>query len=260
MKKNNPIGVFDSGIGGLTVLEELVQMFPNEDFIYVADTLNCPYGTKSKEEIADKVTDIAKYLLSRNVKAIVIACNTATANSKHLKDITNIPILGVIEPTANYVKKITKNGNIAILATNMTIDTGAYQNLLDGFNVYPKKCSDFVEIVEKMEMNTKKSYSIVKDKLQDLEDKEIDTVILGCTHFPLLKNEVGSVLKEANLISSGRPTGEALNGLLVNNNLINDRIDSGTIEINTTGDKEYVKMQTKWLKLNHLPIKEIKVR
>ncbi|HPL55356.1 MAG TPA: aspartate/glutamate racemase family protein, partial [Bacilli bacterium] len=108
MRNNRPIGVFDSGIGGITVLSKLAEVLPCEDFIYVGDTLNCPYGIKTPEEIANLVTRVVRYLLSQDVKAIVIACNTATANSAHLKEFVKIPIVGVISPTAKYALKVSR--------------------------------------------------------------------------------------------------------------------------------------------------------
>ena len=121
-----PIGVFDSGIGGITVLDSLIDLLPNEDFIYVGDTLNVPYGVKTPAQIEELVTNVTKYLLKQNVKAIVIACNTATANSKHLKNITDIPIIGVIEPTAKKAIEVTKRNKIAVLATQATVNSRAY--------------------------------------------------------------------------------------------------------------------------------------
>ena len=122
MMKNLPIGVFDSGIGGLTVLYRLIDMFPNEDFVYVGDTLNLPYGTKTKEQLKKLVSNVSNYLNELPVKSIVIACNTATTNSGHLKETLDLPIIGVIEPTANYALNISEN--ILVLATNVTIDWG----------------------------------------------------------------------------------------------------------------------------------------
>ena len=259
MANSKPIGVFDSGIGGLTVLDDLIEMFPNEDFIYVADTLNCPYGTRTKEDIENKVSDVANYLLSRDVKAIVIACNTATANSEHLKKITNVPIIGVIEPTANLASLSTKNKKIALLATSATIDSKKYQNLLTGINVYPVKCPEFVEVVENNQFNTDYSYELVKQKLIDLVDKDIDTVILGCTHFGLLSKEINNVFTNAILVSSGFATTKVLKRIMEDSNLMNEYNRTGVVEINTSGSKSDVQNQINWFKKNYVGVNEIKL-
>ena len=156
MNKNLPIGVFDSGIGGLTVLYKLIEMFPNEDFVYVGDTLNLPYGTKTKEQLRTLVSNVSNYLNELPVKSIVIACNTATTNSGHLKETLDLPIIGVIEPTANYALNISEN--ILVLATNVTIDSNAYQDIINANKKDPNskqfyvKCSDFVDAIESNEI------------------------------------------------------------------------------------------------------------
>lgn len=266
MNDNRPIGVFDSGIGGVTVLSKLVEMFPNENFIYVGDTLNCPYGVKTKEEIENLVTKIAKYLLMRNVKAIVIACNTATANSAHLSKITDVPIVGVIEPTAKYAYKVSKNKNIAVLATNVTIESGKYAEYLEKCakrRIFKKgkryyvKCSEFVPVVEKLEMNTDISNKIVSEKISYLEDKKIDTIILGCTHFGLLAKDILKVLPNAKLVDCGKPTGEKLKKVLNKKSMIASDNLTGNIEFYTTGDPNEMEKQIFWFDKKHELAKKI---
>lgn len=257
MKKQKAIGVFDSGVGGLTVLESLMELFPHEDFIYVADTLNCPYGTRTKEDIANKVTDVVTYLLERDVKAIVIACNTATANSQHLSQLTKIPMIGVIEPTAKFAKKVTKNHNIAVLATIATIDSKKYEDYLITEQVFPVKCSEFVGLVENNQYQTNLSYKIVKNKLDYLKLDEIDTVILGCTHFGILSEEIQSVFSKATLVSSGAATAKELFCVLDSQNLLNDGIRNQYIEINTTGEIEELKKQIIWFRKPYNELKKI---
>jgi len=265
MKRKSPIGVFDSGIGGLTVLDELIEQFPHEDFIYIADTKNCPYGEKSAEDIAELVTRVSSYLIENKVKAIVIACNTATANSNHLLEITDIPIIGVIEPTAQYALKATKNKKVAVLATIATIESNLYQNLLNKIlrfkkaKVYPVKCSEFVLAVEGNQLQCDYSYNLVKDKLMNFENEHIDTVILGCTHFGLIKEEISAVFKDANLISSGKPTGEYLRKVLKRKNILNLKVEPGTVSLNTTGDPIEMAENIKWFKKPYQGINKIKV-
>ena len=171
MNNKKPIGVFDSGVGGLTVLEKLVEMYPSENFIYVADQGYCPYGTKTKEEIEQRVLTIGKYLLNRGVKAIVIACNTASLFKQSLQNITDTPVISVIEPTALRAIELTKSKKVAVLATNATIQNGKYQKILEenGVEVYPVPASSFVEIIESNEMDSNYALKTVTEKLLPLK-------------------------------------------------------------------------------------------
>lgn len=265
MSDSRAIGVFDSGIGGLTVLSKLVDMFPNESFIYVADTLNCPYGVKSPDKIRNLVTKVTNFLLSKDVKAIVIACNTATANSMHLKDFVKIPVIGVIDPTAKYAYKHSKNKKIAVLATNATIDSNQYQMRLNKFRLFNRnkkyfvKCSEFVTAIEAMEIKTETSYKIVSDKIDFLKDKNIDTVILGCTHFGLYESEIREVLPNAKQVECGLPTGLYLKEVLEKNGLNADSKNDGVINLYTTGSPEEMKKQIKWFDKEYQNIVRIKL-
>jgi len=212
-----PIGVFDSGIGGISILETLVKEFPNEDFIYVADTKNCPYGIKSKLEIAGFVTEVTEILLRFGVKAIVIACNTATANSDHLK--LDIPIVGMIEPTAIEAANATLNKQVLVLATNATAESHLYKKTLGNLGVASREigCSEFVPLVESGLMGTKQAETVVRMKLEPYEKEEADTIILGCTHFGFLKQEIEEVMKQRNLVSGALQVAKELRKLLPDN-------------------------------------------
>lgn len=262
MSDKRAIGVFDSGIGGITTLDKIYDILPNEDYIYVGDTLNCPYGTRPSEEIRGLVTNVVNFLLKRDVKAIVIACNTATANSDHLKKLTNIPIVGVINPTADYAYKMSKNKNIAILATNATIDSNKYKDRIEkrffkrGTRYYVK-CSEFVPICEAQQMGTELAMNVVSSKLRDLGDKNIDLVVCGCTHFGLLEKEIKANIPNARLIECGIPTGEYLKKILTKKDLLSDKKEKGKIIIYTTGDPEYVDSQIKWFTKEHEDTRKI---
>lgn len=262
MSDKRAIGVFDSGIGGITTLDKIYDILPNEDYIYVGDTLNCPYGTRPASEIRDLVTNVCNFLLKRDVKAIVIACNTATANSEHLKKLTKIPIIGVINPTADYAYKESVNKNIAILATNATIDSNKYKDRIErrlfkkGTRYYVK-CSEFVPVCEAQEMGTTLAMDIVTNKLKDLGDKDIDLVVCGCTHFGLLEKEIKANIPNARLIECGIPTGEYLKKVLTKKKLLNDKKGKGKITIYTTGDPEYVDSQIKWFTKEHEETRKI---
>lgn len=250
---NKPIGVFDSGIGGVTVLQDLVDKFPNEDFIYVGDTLNLPYGTKTPEQLRKLVSNVSEYLVSRDVKAIVIACNTATANSYHLKDEIAVPVIGVIEPTSKYAYKMSENKNILTIATNVTINSESYKKALEGLsngvgNFYFERCSEFVDAIENNIINTKESYDLVYNKLSKYQDKNIDTIILGCTHFGLYSKELLNVFPNAKLVGCGGPTADELFAVLNKNENLNQTKKIGEIEINSTSDPDFMQEKIAWFK------------
>jgi len=238
-----PIGVFDSGIGGLTVLDILMEKFPNENFIYLADTYNCPYGEKTKEEVEKITIDNSLFLNNLGIKALVIACNTATANSSSLINFVDVPIIGVIEPTASCAKSITKNRNIMVLATDLTISCNSYQKYLNDYFVTAVKASEFVKIVEE-EKSEEESFNIINNKLKDFQDKNIDTIILGCTHFPLLSKHIQKIFPNVSLISSGIATALALEGKITKNKEKNKQ----SLVVFTTGNKEELLNKIKWFK------------
>ena len=187
---NYKIGIFDSGLGGLSITKELIKQFPNVDFLYVADTKNCPYGTKTKKQIENIVSRMVTYLINENVDAIVVACNTASANSDHLDLL--IPVIKMIEPTCIDVVKRTKTKNVLLLATEATLNSKKYNAILDTekINVFEVSCKELVSLVEKGKQNTKESFSKVYNIIYPYFGKNIDTVILGCTHLGFLKDEL----------------------------------------------------------------------
>ncbi len=261
-KRDLPIGVFDSGIGGLTVLDKLIEIFPNENFVYVGDTLNLPYGTKTKEELKVLVNNVTKYLVDYPVKAICIACNTATSASHHLHKLFTLPIVGVIDPTAKYALSLGKN--ILVLGTNVTIDSNEYQNLLDsnlsGGTRYYVRCSEFVDIVEENKTNTKYSFEFVKEKLKSYLDKDIDVIICGCTHFGLLSNEFSKLFPKTKIIECAYPTGKELFDELQKNNLLSNRDSKGEVIINLTKKENDFEKKIEWFKHPIKEINEIKLR
>ncbi|HHX78585.1 MAG TPA: glutamate racemase [Acholeplasmataceae bacterium] len=242
MIDKRPIGVFDSGIGGLTVLEVLMEKFPSENFIYLADTYNCPYGEKSSAEVEKITTENSLFLNNMGIKALVIACNTATANSINLYKYLDIPIIGVIEPTANYAKKVTTTNNIMVIATDLTISLGNYQNCLKDQIVTAVKASEFVKIVEEGKIEEEESFEIIKDKLSPHQNKNIDTIILGCTHFPLLSKNIQKLFPSSNLVSSGLATADELKKSIINNSENNEQ----TLILFTTGSKEELINKITW--------------
>lgn len=259
MKRDNrPIGVFDSGVGGLTVLEVLQKDFPTEDFIYVADQGHCPYGVKSNEELIKITTSVAKYLESRNCKMIIIACNTATLFIDYIRQAVNIPVVGVIEPTAKRAASLSSNKKIAVIATNATIAKGAYQKILTENNceVFPVACSEFVDFIENKDLNDPEGDLLVANKLSVLKGTNVDTLIHGCTHFSLIEDQIRKVLGDINYVACGNPTSEYVYKMLLNNQLLCDEKER-YVEINTTGDVDKALQSMKWFKEEHLPVRHI---
>jgi glutamate racemase len=196
---NRPIGVFDSGIGGLTVVRELMQRLPNEEVIYFGDTARVPYGPKSPATVARYSEEAAAFLLSRDVKMIVIACNTATAHAaRRLRSKLVVPVIGVIEPGARAAVEATRTSRVGVIGTAGTIRSGAYdlavRRRLDDARVYAQPCPLFVPLVEEGWRTHTASRLIAEDYLNPLKEMDVDVLILGCTHYPLLRELIGEIM------------------------------------------------------------------
>lgn len=192
---NRPIGIFDSGLGGLTVLEEYLKELPNEDYIYFGDNARVPYGSKSKETIIEYSRQIINFLISKNVKMVVIACGTASANAfETLKNEFSIPIRTVIEPTA----KAVTDSKIGVIATKSTISSGAWEDAIHTYNpecsIISKACPLFVPIVEENLLDTPISKNAIEMYLTEFKESNIENLILGCTHYPILLKEIQEFL------------------------------------------------------------------
>lgn len=225
MNKKSYIGVFDSGIGGLNVLSNLIETFPNENFLYIGDNLNVPYGIKSQKQLEEIIKDIFNYFEKEDVKAIVVACNTASAASENMTSL--VPVFRIIEPTAINALKISNR--IGVLATNFTIESKGYDKYLKD-NMIGIKASPFVTIVENNTMNEKDSLDIINKTLSKHKDN-IDTIILGCTHFSLLEKQIKDVLGNINIVDSSRSFNDILDKYLKENDLYNDSNTDGDVKI-----------------------------
>lgn len=220
MASNAPIGVFDSGVGGLTVAREIMRQIPNETICYFGDTARVPYGSKSKKTIITYTRQIIKFLLTKDVKAIVIACNTASALAlETVKEEFNIPIIGVVKPGAKVAGETTKNGNIGIIGTEGTINSGIYNEFLSKMNpdvkVYGKACPLFVPLVEEGWLNDPITEQIARRYLEELMQYDIDTLVLGCTHYPLLRNVIRNIVSDkVNLVNPAYETAKCLKEVL----------------------------------------------
>ncbi len=224
-----PIGVFDSGIGGLTVVKEIMNQIPNEKIIYFGDTARVPYGNKSKETVTRYSRQIVRFLETNGVKAIVVACNTASAFAlDELEKKSEIPMIGVVKPGAKVAAEATRNGKIGIIGTEGTVSSGLYteyiQNLNNKAEVIGKACPLFVPLVEEGLLEDPVTDEIAKRYLNELIDIDIDTLILGCTHYPLIRTTVGKIMgKQVKLVNPAYETARELKEMLTENNLLNQR-------------------------------------
>ena len=240
------IGVFDSGIGGLTVLKEIRKVLPNEKIFYFGDTARVPYGEKTKELITRYSKEIVEFLLDKEVSAIVVACNTATALAlEELRKTFKIPIIGVIKAGAKTAISTTKSGNIGVIGTKATVNSKRYEEeikkLSENVKVIAKACPLFVPAVEEGILDGKLVDQIIKTYLDDFE-KEIDTLILGCTHYPLLKSAIGKIYTNLNIVDPARETALDLKEILEEKNLLkNDATKNREVKYYVTDGKDKFK-------------------
>jgi len=201
-----PVGVFDSGVGGLTVVSQLFRILPQEDIIYFGDTAHLPYGSKSKEAVTRYSLDIANFLKAQKVKIIVVACSTASSFAlSSLRENIELPVIGVIEPGAQAAIDTTRNFKIGIIGTEGTINSRAFEEALKKIDrnvkVFSQPCPLFVPLVEEDWLDKPETSQIAEKYLSPLKDKGIDTLILGCTHYPLLKELLWRIMgQEISLI------------------------------------------------------------
>lgn len=215
---NRPIGVFDSGLGGLTAMRKLVEAMPNEDIIYLGDTGRVPYGGRSRDTIIKYARQDIEFLLGHNIKAIVVACGTvSTVALEQVCSEYATPIFGVVEPSAWKAARLTKSGRIGIIGTINSVNSGAYdraiQHFRPGSETFSKACPLFVPLVEngRVKPGDRVIELVVEEYLSELRDKDIDTLILGCTHYPLLSEVIGAFMgPEVSLVSPGEETAEYL--------------------------------------------------
>lgn len=227
MDKNAPIGVFDSGVGGLTVAREIMRQIPNERIVYFGDTARVPYGSKSKDNIIKFSRQIIRFLQTENVKAIVIACNTASALAlDEMQQEFDLPILGVVKPGAKVAVETTANKRIGLIGTEANIRSGVYtryiKSLDDEAKVFEKACPLFVPLVEEGWLHDDITLQVASHYLEELKEKDIDTLIMGCTHYPLIRSTIRKVMGDkVNLVNPAYETAIELKNLLERDNLAN---------------------------------------
>lgn len=222
-----PIGIFDSGVGGLTVAREIMRQIPNERLVYFGDTARVPYGNKSKETITKYSKQIIRFLKTQNVKAIVVACNTASAYAlDEIEKELDIPIIGVVKPGAKVAAETTRNKKVGVIATAGTIQSRIYAEYIEGIDkdirVIGKACPLFVPLVEEGLLEDPVTDEIATRYLNELKDLDIDTLILGCTHYPLIRSTLGRIMGDkVTLVNPAYETAVELRALLEREGLLN---------------------------------------
>ncbi len=228
-KRGMPIGVFDSGIGGMTVVREIMRQLPHERIVYFGDTARVPYGNKSRETVTRYSRQIVRFLQTMRVKAIVVACNTVSAYAlDELEGEIDLPVIGVVKPGAKVAAQVTQNGRIGVIGTQATVGSGIYTTYIQRMNpkaeVIGKACPLFVPLVEEGLWQDPVPDEIAMRYLGGLIDSQIDTLILGCTHYPLIRSTVGKVMGEhVTLVNPAYETARELKELLQKNGLSSDK-------------------------------------
>lgn len=254
MDHRKTIGIIDSGVGGLTVVSEVIRQLPREQIVYFGDNARCPYGPRTPEEIRTFTNQMIQFVSQFQLKALVIACNTATAVVlEEVKASLELPVVGVIEPGSRAAIMATRTGRIGIIGTVTTIRTGAYERAL--YRINPNlyavglACPEFVPLVENQLMHTEEAKRIVKETLTPLCYEELDTLILGCTHYPLLAPLIQEVMGESiTIISSAEETARELSTLLSIRNMHDQSQSLCNHKFFTSGDAEVFKqIGEEWL-------------
>jgi len=224
----HPIGIFDSGVGGLTVVDKVSRLLPKEKIIYFGDTARVPYGNKSRETVTRFSKEIVRFLLKFRVKLIIVACNTASSLSLgSLRRSFAVPIIGVIKPGVCEALKATKAGRIGVIGTEATISSNTYKRKIKSADkrclIVQKACPLFVSLVENKWLNDDITLRVARKYLVPVLDKGIDTLILGCTHYPLLKNAIGKIMgKNVKLVDSSAAVAKYTKRLLEKKGLLNN--------------------------------------
>ena len=239
-----PIGIFDSGVGGLTVARAILDQLPNESTLYIGDTARGPYGPRPLAEVRDFALETLDFLVEQGVKALVIACNTASAAMlRDARERYSIPVIEVIQPAVRRAVAATRSGRVGVIGTRATIESRAY---LDAFAAAPQlriesiACPLFVEFVERGETSGETITKIAREYLKPMIDADIDTLVLGCTHYPLLTGVISYVMgNDVSLVSSAEETAKDLYRVLVENNLLRGGSESpSTHKFLATGDAQ----------------------
>lgn len=253
--QNRPIGFFDSGVGGISVLKEAIKILPNENFVYYGDSKNAPYGTKTVDEVRRLSFQVSEFLMEKNIKALVVACNTAT--SAAIKDLrmkyTGIPVIG-IEPALKPAVEVQKSGKVLIMATPVTLAEKKFNDLLRRYNgkaeIVPLPCPGLAELIEAGVLDGKELEEYLKKKLLPYIHSDIATIVLGCTHYPFIRNEIAKIAIGVPIIDGSIGTVKQLKTKLTMLNLLNKSGQKGSIEIlNSLEDERMIKLSQRLLNI-----------
>lgn len=249
-----PIGVFDSGLGGLTVVKQIRRLLPGEDIVYIGDLAYLPYGNKSRGQIMARSLACARFLLGKKAKAVVIACNSASAYAySHVKNRIRQPVMNVIDAVVEDAVRFTINGRIGVIATQATVQSLAYEKKLaragDDLSFFLRACPLFVPLAEEGEVKGSVVDQVALKYLTPLKKKKVDTLILGCTHYPLLRGVIQRAMGTGvTLVDSAEPTAFKLKKLLFQKNLLATRRKQGTLKIFVTDHgRNFVKIANQFL-------------
>lgn len=245
MKKNYNIGIFDSGVGGTTVLKKVIELLPKEDIIYFGDNKNAPYGEKKHEQIVEHCIKVADFLNENECKIILIACNTATAASvDKLNERFNIPVIGVIEAGAKEAIKICEKGNIAVMATPYTCATEAYSRQIEKISseieVTNIPCKELCPMIEAGWEEHSNREEILKEYINQIPE-DSNTIILGCTHYPIIKEDIEKHVGNRNIVDPATESALELKRVLKKNGLLNEKMENGKIQFYVSGETEKFK-------------------
>ncbi|MGQ9570700.1 MAG: glutamate racemase [Thermodesulfovibrionales bacterium] len=253
-KKDRPIGVFDSGIGGLTVLKEIIKEMPNESTIYLGDTARVPYGIRSPDIVTRYSLENTHFLSSKDIKLLVVACNTASSVSLEIiKRNISAPVVGVIEPGSKAAVRTTRNKKVGVIGTEATIRSSSYAKSIKSFDedieVFHLACPLFVPIVEEGWIEGEIATMIAEKYLKDIKDKGIDTLVLGCTHYPLLKGVISKVMGDnVTLIDSAIGVAKEIKEILETSDLKNEGGGNRLMEFYVTDSPErFIKVGERFL-------------
>jgi glutamate racemase len=250
--RDHAIGILDSGVGGLTVAREVMRQLPRETICYVGDTMRCPYGPRPEDEVRKFTLEIVQFLTQFRLKALVIACNTATAAAlEEVRRCLPIPVLGVIEPGARAAIKATKSHRVGVIGTQGTIRSAAYEKALrrihPGITVFSLACPEFVPLVESGNRHSPQVDKLVADTLEPLRETRIDTLILGCTHYPLLADSISKAMgEEVTIISSAEETAAELSMILQHQDLLSDNEHPEHRFFTTGCEKTFARIAEDW--------------
>jgi glutamate racemase len=254
-----PIGIFDSGVGGISVLKHIHALLPHEDLIYLADSKYAPYGNKTAEEIIQRCLILSDDLLQKNVKAIVVACNTATAAAiDTLRETFDIPIIGM-EPAVKPAAEASKNGIIGVLATVGTLKSAQFAALLEAYGrdvkVITQACVGLVECIERGELDTENTKALIRLYTAPLLAEGADTIVLGCTHYPFVKDEIQEIVGDKiTLIDTGAAVAKQLKRQLQEKDLLSASQQKAEVHFWTNSEAENAEQVTEKLWGNHVEV------